>query len=395
VDDASSAAGERARPDDVASASEFVAVGSSDVLGKRSARAAEWVLLYGLSVLVALVLSAILVEATGGGWRPVMAALLDGSIRKPGRWGETLGAAAPMLLVALGAVVSAKAGLINIGQEGQLAIGAAFGAYFAFLVGGPGPLNVVVILLAGALGGALWAGIAGVLRFRRNVPEVLSTLLLVAVAGQAVAYGLRREALLLAPLSGRGNRNQVSEQLGVDNRLPRPDLFGNEFPISVYMALLLAFLVAFFLARTVWGFRVRMLGQNPRVAQRAGVSERRYGMGALSIGGAFAGLAGAAMLAGGDFAFGNYRLVPGFSANIGWTGLLVALVARERALMVIPVALVFAALRTGSGFVSSTGVESRITDVVQGLLVLALLIPPAVMFIRDRRRARAATMART
>jgi len=364
-------------------------------LGKRSARLAEWVLLYGLSVVGALVLSALLVEATGGGWRPVMSALLDGSIRNPGRWGETLGAAAPMLLVALGAVVSAKAGLINIGQEGQLAIGAAFGTYFAFLIGGPGPFNVVAILFAGALGGALWAGIAGVLRFRRNVPEVLSTLLLVTVAGQAVAYGLRREALLLAPVTGRGNRNQVSEQLAADNRLPRPDVFGNEFPITVYIALVLAIVVAFFLARTVWGFRIRMLGHNQRVAQRAGVSQGRYGMAALLIGGAFAGLAGAAMFAGGDFAFGNYRLVPGFSANIGWTGLLVALVARERALMVIPVAFVFAALRTGSGFVSSTGVESRITDVIQGLLVLALLIPPAVMFIRDRRRARAATMART
>jgi simple sugar transport system permease protein len=113
------------------------------------------------------------------------------------------------------------------------------------------------------------------------------------------------------------------------------------------------------------------------------------------IGGGFAGLAGAAMLAGGGFAFGNFQLVPGFSANIGWTGLLVALVARERALVCIPVALVFASLRTGSGFVASTGVEGRITDVIQGLLVLALLVPPAVMFIRDRRRARAATTART
>ena len=138
-----------------------------------------------------------------------------------------------------------------------------------------------------------------------------------------------------------------------------------------------------------------MLGQNPRAAQRSGVSQRRYGMTALMIGGAFAGLAGAAMLAGGGFSFGNYQLVPGFSSAMGWTGLLVALVARERALAAIPVAFVFAALRTGSGFVGSTGVDGRITDVIQGLLVLALLIPPAVMFIRDRRRARSASVSRT
>lgn len=363
--------------------------------GAGSGRIAEWLVLYGLSVLAALVLSGVLVEATGGDWRPVFDALLDGSLRQPGRWGETLGVAAPLLLVALGAVISAKAGLINIGQEGQVAIGAAFATYFGFLVGGPGPVNLILVLVFGALGGAVWAGIAALLRFWRNVPEVLTTLLLVTVAGQAVAFGLRYEWLLLADEGSRGNRNQVSEQLPPDNRIPRPTVFGNEFPITVYLAIALALAVAFVLARTVWGFRLRMLGQNQRVAQRAGVSQPRYGSAALMIGGAFAGVAGAAMLAGGGFAFGNFQLVPGFSANIGWTGLLVALVAREKALAAIPVAFVFAGLRTGSSFVSSTGVESRITDVVQGLLVLALLIPPAIMFIRDRRRARAATTART
>ena len=358
------------------------------------ARLSEWIALYSMSVVAALVLSAVLVEATGGDWRPVVGALLDGSVRRPGRWGETLAAAAPMLVVALGTVVSAKAGLVNIGQEGQLYVGAAVGAYFGFLVGGPGPVNVVLILVAGAAGGALWAGVAAGLRYWRGVPEVLSTLLLVTIGGQAVAYGLRWEWLLLAPEGRRGNRNQVSEQLAADNRLPRPDLFGNEFPLTVFIALALAVVVAFVLARTVWGFRLRMLGRNPRAARRSGVSEAKYGSAALMLSGAFAGLAGAAMLTGGGFAFGNYQLVTGFSANIGWTGLLVALVAYEKPLAAIPVAVLFAGLRTGSGFVGSTGVESRITDVVSGLLVLALLVPAAVMLLRDRRRARAAATER-
>jgi ABC-type uncharacterized transport system permease subunit len=362
---------------------------------RQSARLGEWLVLYALSILGAILISALLVTATGGEWQSVVTALLDGSMRNPGRWGETLGAAAPLLLVALGTVISSRAGLVNIGQEGQLAVGAAFATYFGFLIGGPGPLNLVVLLTFGAIGGALWAGIAALLRFWRGVPEVLSTLLLVAVAGQAVAYGLRWQWLLLAPSASRGNRNQVSEQLSPDRRLPNQVIFGNSFPISVYLAVIIALVVAFLLARSIWGFRLKMLGRNPRAAQHAGVSQNRYGSTALMIGGAFAGLAGAAMLAGGGFAFGNFQLVPGFSANIGWTGLLVALVARERALVCIPVALVFASLRTGSGFVASTGVEGRITDVIQGLLVLALLVPPAVMFIRDRRRARAATTART
>ena len=361
---------------------------------RRGARLSEWVALYSMSVLAALVLSAILVEATGGDWRPVVSALLDGSVRRPRRWGETLATAAPLLVVALGTVISSKAGLVNIGQEGQLFVGAAIGAYFGFLIGGPGPVNVALILIFGAAGGGLWAGVAAGLRYWRGVPEVLSTLLLVTVGGQAVAYGLRWEWLLLAPEGSRGNRNQVSEQLATDNRLPRPDFFGNEFPLTVFISVVLAVLVAFALSRTVWGFRLRMLGRNPRAAQRSGVSETRYGATALMLSGAFAGLAGAAMLTGGGFAFGNYQLVPGFSANIGWTGLLVALVAYEKPLAAIPVAVVFAGLRTGSNFVSSTGVESRITDVISGLLVLALLIPAAVMFLRDRRRARDAATER-
>jgi ABC-type uncharacterized transport system permease subunit len=363
-------------------------------VAKQGARLGEWLTLYGISVLAALALSALLVEATGGDWRSVVGALLDGSLRKPGRWGETLGTAAPMLLVAVGTIVSGKAGLVNIGQEGQLVVGAAFATYFGFLIGGPAPFNLVIIVLFGAVGGALWAGIAALLKFWRNVPEVLSTLLLVAVGGQVVAYGLSQSWLLLAPLADRGNRNQVSMQLPTDNRLPSLELFGNKIPLAVFIAIVSAVVVSAVLARTVWGFRLRMLGRNPRAAQRSGVSRTGYGASALMIGGAFAGLAGAVMFAGGGFAFGNFQLVPGFATNIGWTGLLVALVAREKALVAIPVAFVFAGLRTGSSFVGATGVEGRITDVIQGFLVLALLVPPAVMFLRDRRRARAAATER-
>lgn len=361
-------------PDEIAAA----ARGRHVVIG-------EVITLYALSILTALLLAGALVTVTGGSAGDVFNALLDGSIRNPGRWGLTLGAAAPLLLVALGTIVNARAGLVNIGQEGQLLIGAAFATYVGVRLGGPGPVVVVALCLAGILGGALWAGVAGALRYWRGVPEVLTTLLLVTVAAQAVGYGLKNEWLLLAPAEGRANRNQVSAQLADDTRIPRITWFGNEFPVTVFLALALAALTAFVLARTVPGFRLRMLGQNPRTAQRAGVGATHYGMASMLISGGFAGLAGAVMLAGGDF--GNYQLVPGFSTNIGWTGLLVALVAREKAVAGIAVALVFAALRIGSGFLAATGVERKITDVVQALLVLALLIPPAVLYIRERQRA--------
>jgi simple sugar transport system permease protein len=359
----------------------------------RLTSAAEVVGLYAVCIAGALLLSVLLVELTGGDAGAVFSALLDGSLRGPGRIGATIGVAVPLLLVALGTIVSTRAGLINIGQEGQLFIGAAFAAYVGTELGGPGPFVVVVLLVAGAIGGALWAGIASMLKYRRSVPEVLTTLLLVTVATQLVGYGLKNQWLLLAPSEGRANRQQISEQLADDTRIPRVTWFGNDFPISALAAVAIAAFIAFALARTLWGFRLRLLGHNERTAQRAGIAAHKHGGRALLISGAFAGLAGGMMLAGGDF--GNYTLVPGFPSEIGWTGLLVALVARQRVAAAVFVSLIFASLRTGSGFLAATGVERRITDVVQGLLVLALLIPPALLSLRQRRRAVAARRERT
>ena len=360
----------------------------------RALQLGEVVVLYVACVSAALIVSALLVAVTGGSWRAVFAALLDGSVRNPGRWGTTIGVFAPLLLVALGTIVNVKAGLINIGQEGQLLMGGAFTAFVLIHLDLPGAFLLLVSTLVGIALGGLWAGIAAGLRYWRNVPEVLTSLLLVLVASQVVGYGFRFDSLLLEPLSeGRSLQVQQTPLIPEGARLERVTIFGNEFPISAFVAVALAGVIAFLVAHTVWGLRIRALGRNPRVAHRAGVSAARFGIGSMLISGAMAGLAGAFMLTGGDF--GAYRYSPGFAVNIGWTGLLVALVSRGRALFAIPIAFVFASLRTGSGFLAATGVERRITDVVQALLVLALLVPAAVLFIRERRRAAAATEART
>jgi simple sugar transport system permease protein len=353
----------------------------------------EVLVLYAACLGLAFFLSAVLVASTGGSWSSVFTAILDGSVRRPGRWGLTLGVSAPILLVGLGTAVSGRAGLVNIGQEGQLVIGAAVAAYVGVRIGGPGPLALLVSLAFGVAGGALWAGIAGVLKFRRNVPEVLTTLLMGTVAANVMGWGLRNTSLLLAPAEGRANRNQVSKPFDLDRRIPRVTVFGNTLPISVLFAIGFAVLLSVVLGRTVVGFRLRMLGRNARTAQRAGVSQQRYGIGAMLVSGGFAGLAGGIMLTGGDF--GNYQLVANFGAGIGFAGLLAALVARQRPLVLIIVAFVFGSLRTGSGFLRATGVSARIADVVQGMLVLSLLLPPAILYVRARRRAIAATSSRT
>ena len=219
------------------------------------------------------------------------------------------------------------------------------------------------------------------LRYWRNVPEVLSTLLLGAVAANLMGFGLQKRWLLLAPAAGRANRNQVSEPLDRRTAASRASTwFGNEFPMSVFVAIVLAVIVAIVLGRI--GPRVpaaRARPQPHRCAARRRRREPRTGSCAMLISGGFAGLAGGVMLTGGDF--GNYQLVANFGAGIGFAGLLVALVARQRVLPAIFVAFVFGGLRTGSGFLKSTGLSARIADVVQGLLVLSLLLPPAILYV--------------
>ena len=350
--------------------------------------------MYLACIIVALFASALIVWATGGSWQAVFSALLDGSLRAPGRWGETIGIAVPLVVVALGTAINGRAGVVNIGQEGQVLMGTAFAAYVGVNMGGPGPVVVICLLIVGALAGAMWAGIASWLLYWRRVPEVLTTLLLITVASQATGYALKVDWLLLAPFrADRSVRNQVSDQLAADTRLPRIDIWGNDFPISSIAVVLMAVIVFLLFKRSVWGFRMRMLGRNARTATRAGVSTVKYGTTAMLISGACAGLAGAMMLSGGDF--GNYRFTPGFANNIGWEGLLVALVARSHPVGIVVVAFSFAGLRAGSGFLAATGVEREISQVVLALLVLALLVPPAILFIRERRRALAATRDRT
>ena len=240
--------------------------------GERSkiASVSEVFVLYAICLFVALALAAVLVEFASdkGSWTTVYTVILDGAIRKPGRWGLTLGIAAPILLVGLGTIVSGRAGLVNIGQEGQLVIGAGVATYVGTRIGGPGPLALIVMLACGIVGGAVWAGIAGALRFWRRVPEVLTTLLMGTIAANLVGWGLRNRFLLLAPPEGRANRNQVSEPLATDRRIPRVHLFGNVFPLSIVLAIVLAIVVWLVLGRTVVGFRLRMLGRNVRTAHR-------------------------------------------------------------------------------------------------------------------------------
>lgn len=366
------------------------ATGSEQLVAKLSSASAGRgkrilvnIALYVACMLAALAIaSVVIVLATDADPFDVFHAMYEGSLSRPDAIGLTLDRATPILIVALGGIIASRAAMINIGLEGQLIVGGLVGAVVALKLGLPVGANLPLTLVASAIGGALWAGIASLLRFWRNVDVVISTLLLNFVAIEVLSFALNKSYLLQetrenVQLLPQSDRLPSAHQL---TRIGSPPDFN--VTSGIFIALILAGILTFALARTRWGFRLKMLGMNPSAARAAGVSMAAVGGGALVLSGAFAGLAGGVIFTGMAF-----RVQPGYSSNMGGDGLLVALIARRNVAATIPVAFFFGAMRAGGGFLASTGVPRYLVDVVQPLLVLAALLPPALLFIWDRRKA--------
>ena len=287
--------------------------------------------------------------------------------------------------MAIGTIITVRAGQLNIGQEGQVMMGALAGALVAIRLPGPGPLVLVLTLVAAALGGAIWAGIAALLRFWRGVDIVISSLLLVFVAGQVLC--VRAQQRLDHPGARRRLRPPPGVGPALAPRTPpstRPRTRAPTSEVRCCSAIALAVVVWLLMTRSRWGFRLRILGLNPVAAHRAGISAAVLGGGAIVLSGAFAGPRGRR-----DAHRFRIPPLPAFANNIGWTGLLVALVARNNAGVAIVTALLFGALEAGGSFLSTAGPPGDLVSIVQALVVLGVVFPPAFMQLRAVRRERA------
>jgi general nucleoside transport system permease protein len=363
-----------------------------------AARGSQWMdaglftALVAASLLAALALASGLLAVADASPVEVFKAVVEGGLGSTPAIVTTLNHTALILLVAVGSCVAFRAGMVNIGQEGQLTIGGLAATAVALSLPFAGGWALTLTLLAGAVGGAMWGIVPAFLRFRRNVSEVVTTLLLNFVAFQAVSYAVNQPRLLQEDVRP-GSVTPPSPQ---SNRLPAGDLLpklvegeGYRLHIGIVIAVVLALVVAFGIWRTTLGFRLRVFGYNPHAARTLDVKPGAMGGGALLFSAAFAGLAGAVLLTGvtqrlqGGFSSGVYG---SFSNNFGWEGLVVALVGSFNPLSAIPVALLFGALRSGSGALSATGVSPTIVAVVQALVLLAVTVPALLMAARKRRR---------
>ncbi len=255
---------------------------------------------------------------------------------------QTLTKATPLLLVALGICIAFRGGVINIGGEGQIILGAISAAAVALSFPTlPGIILIPLTLGAGVLGGAVWGGIAGVLKARFGVNEILSTVMLNAIALQLMNFLLRGPMLDPEQIAAGTNIPQsatLPDQVWLLRLVPRTQLH-----TGLILAIVLAVVVYIFLWRTTIGYRIRAVGLNPSAARYAGIPVQRYMALAMILSGAFAGLAGAVEVTG-----VHHRMIEGLSGGYGFSGIVAALFGKLHPLGAIPASIIFGGLLVGA-----------------------------------------------
>jgi simple sugar transport system permease protein len=304
-----------------------------------------------------------------------LAALWTGSV---GSWysltSATLVRAIPLMLTGCAIAVAFRAGVFNIGAEGQLLAGGAGATAVALTLPNAGVLALVLALVVGALAGAGWAGIAAVLREKFGVLEVISTIMLNFIALYAVSF------LVRGPLQEPTHAYPQSSSIAEAVRLARIPGAGR-LHLGIVLALVLTIATGWVLRRSAAGFRLMAVGESPTAAASAGgIDVRRVTASAFTASGALAGLAGAIEVLG-----VTYALYEDLSPGYGYTAIAVALLAGLDPWRVVVSALLFAALEAGAGAMQrDAGVPSTLVAVIEALVILGVVAAQALRIRRAR-----------
>ena len=320
------------------------------------------VLLVALAVLLALALTAALIAMSGK--NPLIAywALLKGAFGSADRIAFGLNRSTPYILAGVGIALCFRAKVINIGAEGQIAVGGLAATWVALYFADLALVLIPAALAAGALGGAAWAGVAAVIRLKRGVHEVLTTLLLNFVGLLLVSDVLHGE--MGEPGSGFPQSPLLEGSAWLPKLLPETDLH-----IGIVIAILAAIAGHVVLWRTTFGFRLRVLGASHHAASYAGVSFSRCAFAVMFIAGALAGLAGGIEVLG-----VHYRLIEGFSFGFGFNAVAVALLGAINPIAVLPAGLFLGFLEAGAlAMQREVGVPSSLVFVIEGLTMIFVL----------------------
>jgi simple sugar transport system permease protein len=334
------------------------------------------------AVVLALVIGAVVLILLGADPVRAYSAMFEGAFGNVAGFTQTLVVATPLLLVGLGVTIAFRGGVINIGGEGQLIVGALAATATALYLPLPGLLLMLASLIGGTLAGALWGAVPGALKAQLGVNEILSTIMMNQIALQLANYLLRGPMIDPAEVEA-GTRIAQSallpEAAFLARLVPRTLLHAGSI-----LAVVMAVGVFFLLWRTTVGYRIRAVGLNPDAARYAGIPVKRYQMLALVLGGAFAGLAGAVEVLG-----VQHRMVEGLSGGYGFSGIVAALFGKLHPLGAIPASVLFGGLLVGGDKMQRT---VQVPDALIGaLLGLVVLFVVGSDYIMRRRAARAQT----
>jgi len=315
--------------------------------------------------LAALILGCVIVLAVAvsvAGKSPIEAltTLVKGSLGTPRARAGTLQEMTPLLFASIGVFVALRAGLFNIGIEGQFLVGAMTATY-AGLKGPGGPMGIGLAILAGSLAGAIWALPPAVIKAYRNGHEVITTIMLNNVASAFTAW------VVAGPGKAPDAGSPTSANLPASLNLGNIQLAGVPVSYGLLGGFLLVAVVGWWLSRRVTGYEFRVTGANPRAARAAGINVPQQYLRAMIFSGAIGGLGGAIQV----LAY-EHRFYDSFSPGYGFDSLGVALLAGSQAWILLPAAGLFAVLAKGGTALDIFGVPKGITIMVLGMVILVV-----------------------
>jgi general nucleoside transport system permease protein len=328
-----------------------------------------------LAVVTALFFGAIVILATGGNVLLAYQGLWEGSLGRPQSISESLVWATPYIFGGLAVALAFKAGLFNIGVEGQIALGSLASVYVGYAVHDvPFPWHLILAVAAGTLAGALWGAIPGFLKARTGAHEVIVTIMLNYVAIQMTSFLVSGPMKDPNPLIANAQTPKILQSARLPPLLPDP-VYRVHWGFVV--AILAAIGIWWLLSKSTLGFEIRTVGANPQAARYAGIAVGRTMVVAMAISGGLAGLGASLEVVG-----LNFYHTAGFSVGYGFDSIAVALLGRSNPFGVIPSALLFGALRAGSSrmqFLSQIPID--IINVIQALVLIFVAAPALIKWL--------------
>lgn len=316
-----------------------------------------------LALVTAFIITSLVLILAGDDWLGVWSQILSWPNNRT--MVNILNSATVYYLSAVAVAIGFRMNLFNIGVDGQYRIASFAAAWVAGEAWLPGFLNIALAIFAGMLVGAMWAGIAGLLRVTRGVSEVISTIMLNAIATAVVAYLLRKVAV-----REEGSNIISTKSLPESSRIPGIPFLGGEVYGFIIVAVLVGIVYWVLINRTRFGFDLRAAGQSESAAVASGINVKKMILVTMLLSGAIAGLVGMPLLFGQDYAYGST-----FQSGLGFAGIAIALLGRNHPVGIAIGALLFAFLDQQSNPLQILlDVSPDIVKVTQGVIVLTVVI---------------------